>query len=93
MGSAIAELNGQGIGAAGGDRSHPAGRGFACTRIPSIPVESQTVGSLYLLNRNALTHWACAYRYIVYKLFRTHTLQFLGIGGTDYAVERKYEDG
>ena len=35
----------------------------------------------------------CAYRYIVYKLFRTHTLQFLGIGGTDYAVERKYEDG
>jgi hypothetical protein len=35
----------------------------------------------------------CAYRYIVYKLFRTHTLQFPGIGGTDYAVERKYEDG
>ena len=76
MGSAIAELIGQGIGslyllnrnalthwalgigAAGGDRPHPAGRGFACTRIPSIPVESQTVGSLYLLNRNALTHWA-----------------------------------
>ena len=40
-----------------------------------------------------LRRWHCAYRYIVYKLFRTHTLQFLGIGGTDYAVERKYEDG
>ena len=47
------------IGAAGGDRPHPAGRGFACKRIPSIPVESQTIGSLRRAKpiRNGLVYW------------------------------------
>ncbi len=81
------------------------GRHFSAISLtPVIPAEAGVRRLCFVGGRRAaqlpvmiligrLRCWHRAYRYIVYKLFRTHTLQFLGIAGTDYALERKYEDG